>query len=230
MKDLIDLRRRVLLSHGVAAVALVAAPCTRARGNGDSSTAVALLTLAHGLLQGLHGTRLAEFLEDWPSDFGPRQVPSALVPAVRWLPRLQDAAPRFSASFVAALAVAAPALEWRRSYSAEAVGAEFFRNYGWTELAGLSGPVPSEHLACGVLVLGPGLTYPPHRHEAEEIYVPLSGAAEWRQGRGAWRVRPPGSVIHHSSNEPHAMRTGRDALLALYLWRSENLAQKSRLD
>jgi hypothetical protein len=128
------------------------------------------------------------------------------------------------------LADTAEALAWRRSYSAAAVGAEFYENYGWTEIAGLTGPMPSDRLACGLLLLGPLVHYPPHRHEAEEIYVPLAGTARWRQGREPWRERPPGAVLHHARHEPHAMMTGREPLVALYLWRSESLAQSSALD
>jgi len=83
---------------------------------------------------------------------------------------------------------------------------------------------------CGVLLLGPHVTYPPHRHEADEIYVPLAGTAAWKHGNEGWRERLPGSVIHHAPYVPHAMQTGQEPLLALYLWRSEDLAQQSRLD
>jgi hypothetical protein len=96
----------------------------------------------------------------------------------------------------------AAALAWRRSYSAASVGAEFYEGYGWSEFAGLTGPVQSARLACGVLLLAPHVHYPLHRHEAEEIYVPLSGTARWQQGRAPscitrgtshMRCRPPGS-------------------------------------
>ncbi len=87
----------------------------------------------------------------------------------------------------------------------------------------------SKTLACGFLLLGPRTFYPRHRHEAEEIYLPLSGTAEWQQGDAIWREHPPGTIIHHSSEEPHAMRTHAQPLLALYLWRSANLKQKARL-
>ena len=139
-------------------------------------------------------------------------------------------APPFSAGFARDLAHAAPLLAWRRSYTVNEVGAGFFDNYGWSELLGLTGPVPSEHLACGVLLLGPRVTYPPHHHEADEIYVPLSGTAQWMHGDGAWTLQQPGSVIHHAPQERHAMRTAAQPLLALYLWRSDDLAQKSSLD
>jgi quercetin dioxygenase-like cupin family protein len=78
--------------------------------------------------------------------------------------------------------------------------------------------------------LGPATVYPRHRHEAEEIYLPLSGTASWQQGDETWRERPPGTLIHHAGDEPHAMRTGDGPLLALYLWRSSDLTQKARLD
>ncbi len=87
-----------------------------------------------------------------------------------------------------------------------------------------------ERIACGFLILGPSTHYPRHRHEAEEIYLPLSGTAAWQQGDAGWQDRAPGALIHHASEEPHAMRTRGSPLLALYLWRSDNLAQKARLD
>jgi hypothetical protein len=92
----------------------------------------------------------------------------------------------------------------------------------------LNGPRYSDRLASGFLLLGPDTLYPRHRHAAEEIYLPLVGAAEWQQGDTVWRRHPAGTVIHHRSEEPHAMRTGAEPLLALYLWRG-NLEQKSRL-
>ena len=87
----------------------------------------------------------------------------------------------------------------------------------------------SERLVCGFLLLGPQTLYPRHRHEAEEIYVPLSGTAAWQQGDGAWREKLPGAAIHHTSLEPHAMRTAQQPLLALYLWRGGGLTRSSRL-
>jgi quercetin dioxygenase-like cupin family protein len=132
----------------------------------------------------------------------------------------------FSAALVDAVVGAASTL----AYSAATVGEAFYENYGWTEFAGVTGPVSSQRLACGVLLLGPQATYPPHRHEAEEIYVPLAGTAKWSRGNESWHERLPGNVIHHARHESHAMQTGPQPLLALYLWRSQNLAQSSHLD
>jgi Dimethlysulfonioproprionate lyase len=232
--------RRSLLRHLLAATALLDAYPLRAldrdlstptQGTRDTRPSMGtLLAQAHALLAGLHSPELTPFLNEWPHPSERRSIAPSAVPALRWLPQVKEAAPPFSAALVDALAAAAPSLAWQRSYSPAAVGATFFANYGWTEMTGLMGPVPSEHLACGLLLLGPHLIYPSHRHEAEEIYVPLSGTAEWRDGIDEWHERPPGSVIHHARYQPHAMRTAQAPMLALYLWRSDNLAQKSRLD
>jgi hypothetical protein len=151
------------------------------------------------------------------------------VPAVRHLPHLESAAKPFSAAFTRSLKAAAAGLAWRQSYAPAEVGEAFLQNYGWAELVGLSGGTASDRLACGVLLLGPNTAYPPHRHEAEEVYVPLVGRALWQRGGGRFRTEEEGGIIHHAAFEPHAMQTEAAPLLALYLWRSRDLAQKSEL-
>jgi hypothetical protein len=117
----------------------------------------------------------------------------------------------------------APALAWTQTagYVADPPSPDFLTGYGYAVLCGPRGGAPplvaSEELACGVLVLGPGVLYPAHAHPAVEAYVPLTTAA-WQRGGGAWRERPPCSVVVHGPREPHAMRAGREALVALYVW------------
>jgi tetratricopeptide (TPR) repeat protein len=196
----------------------------------DHGSGTDLAVQARRLLVGLQAPQLAAFLDAWPSATARRRLAPEGIPALRHLSAASAGAPPFSAAFVSAFAAAAQTLAWRRSYTQAEVGADFLDNYGWTELIGLKGPVPSDRLACGVLLLGPRVVYPPHHHEAEEIYVPLSGAAQWRHGDEPWRQLAPGTVIHHLPNASHAMRTGEAPLLALYVWRSKDLAQESRLD
>jgi quercetin dioxygenase-like cupin family protein len=185
---------------------------------------------AQRVLRGLNAPLLSPFLSEWPTSSTQRGIEPQSLPVLRWLPHVCEAAPPFCAQFVVALVEAAPLLAWRRSYTLEEVGAGFLDNYGWAELIGLQGPTASQSIACGVLLLGPETTYPPHAHEAEEIYVPLAGTATWKRGSEVWQERTPGTVIHHARHVPHAMRTASSALLALYLWRSKNLAQKSRIE
>lgn len=191
---------------------------------------------------------LARFLADWPAapsqpsreGIGARAAPQARggsqalagqPPAVlRWLPQLTVDADRFGADFIDAFGAAAGSLDWRQTYTVAEVGEEFLRNYAWAELSRPGAGIGAAQISCGVLVLGPNTFYPPHRHEAEEIYLPLAGTAEWLKGDGVWRRRRPGTLIHHSSEETHAMRTGEQPLLAMYLWRSADLGQSARLD
>jgi len=182
------------------------------------------------LLDSLAAPELSRVLADWPSATQSRAVEPCALPVLRWLPEAAGDAPRFSETLVHSLCRAAPSLAWRQTYAASDVGTEFLEKYGWSELIGARGPIPSEHIACGWLLLGPGTLYPRHRHAAEEIYLPLAGTAAWQQGDGLWREKPPGELIHHGSGEPHAMRTGARPLLALYMWHGANISQKASLD
>jgi quercetin dioxygenase-like cupin family protein len=189
-----------------------------------------LLDRIRALLESLKAPRLAPFLTDWPPQGALRPVTPATLPVLKDLPVLAAQAPAWARSVTDELLGSASRLFWGQSYPASLVGASFLENYGWTEIAGLQGPIQSEHLAVGFLMLGPATSYRRHRHEAEEIYVPLVGTAAWQGGSGAWREKPPGSVVVHERNEPHAMRTSSGPILALYLWRSADLNQKSRID
>jgi hypothetical protein len=193
-------------------------------------TAVNIAARIKELLQSLREPALGDFLAEWPRTPAPRVVAPSSLPVLRWLPDIAGDPDAFAIDLVAAVCRAAPSLAWRQTYTAKDLDGAFLDNYGWSEILGLRGPLACERIACGFLLLGPSTHYPRHRHEAEEIYVPLRGTAAWQQGDAVWRDRPPGTAIHHASGEPHAMRTGQSPLFALYLWRSANLAQKARLD
>jgi mannose-6-phosphate isomerase-like protein (cupin superfamily) len=189
-----------------------------------------LAEAAHRLLRALRSPLLDSFLAAWPMAGAERRpIEPSSVPMLRYLPGLASGARPFCFEFAGKLENSSSRLAWRRSYTATQVGESFLENYGWAELVGLTGETASEQLACGVLLLGPNTTYPPHRHEAEEVYVPLAGRALWQRGDGLFAAEAESAVIHHAPFEPHAMRTEASPLLALYLWRSQNLAQKSQL-
>lgn len=174
---------------------------------------------------------MTSFLAEWPADTTERRTNTlpASLPVLIWLDQATAAAPAFCKELVAAIASTASALTWKQTYTPAQTGTAFLQNYGWCEIIGTQGVVPSERLACGFLLLGPDTFYPRHHHEAEEIYVPLVGTAAWQKGDEGWREQQPGTVIHHPSDVPHATRTADEALLALYLWRSTNLRQKAQL-
>jgi hypothetical protein len=182
------------------------------------------------LLASLRPPALDPFMAEWPTTNQHRAMDSTDLPVLRWLPGFARDSAAFGGDVIAALCQAAPSLAWRRTYTSKESSSAFLDNYGWTEILGRAGPWPSDKLACGFLILGPATHYPRHRHPAEEMYLPLSGKAAWQQGDSPWQERPPGTPIFHATEEPHAMRTDAQPLLALYLWRGLHLDQKARLD
>ncbi len=148
------------------------------------------------------------------------------LPVVRWLDEISGQSVPETVSLIGILANASATLEWRQSYSADDFGPGFLAGYGWTELIGSTGIIPSNKIACGFLVLGPQLHYPAHAHEAEELYVPLAGTALWQRGDAAPCSMSPGTPIHHLAWMPHAMWTRAHPLVALYLWRGGPLGAK----
>ncbi|MDY0881298.1 dimethylsulfonioproprionate lyase family protein [Dongia soli] len=139
------------------------------------------------------------------------------------------------ASAARALLDLTPSFRWQQNpnYRATPPSPQFLANYGYVEICGPSGFQATPDLRLGVLVLGPHNFYPPHRHPAEEIYLPLN-AGFWQRGEdevaaGSWQEREAGSVIHHPSWMPHATRAGANPLAAIYLWRGE-VATAAKLD
>jgi hypothetical protein len=189
-----------------------------------------LIDGARSLLDGIDHPALGAFLTDWPApDAARRPAGQRSLPVLGWLGALPAGANPGTHALVEQLVATAGDLAWGQTYRAGDIGGRFLDRYGWTELIGLRGPVASDRIACGFLLLGPDIEYPPHAHAAEEIYVPLAGTADWLRGDEGWRQRSPGAPIHHPSWIPHAMRTAGQPLLALYLWRGGDLAQKSTI-
>lgn len=188
-----------------------------------------VVTLAQGLRAALQAVDAGPFLENWPELVASRAVPATWLPVCEVLPEVAEQAAGPLAPLVAGLRAGAGAMDWRQTYGAADFGADFLQGYGWTELIGLRGPIPSTEVAVGFLLLGPGITYPPHAHEAVELYLPLSGTALWQQGGGGFAPVRPGTPIRHATWVPHAMQTGDQPLLAAYVWRGGDLAAKSRI-
>lgn len=185
--------------------------------------------LAAGLRAAFAAAGAGDALAGWPELRVTRDVAPAVLPVCGVLGEAAAGAPARFAALVAGLRDGAVALRWGQTYGAGDFGADFLRGYGWTELIGLRGPIASEAVAVGLLLLGPGVDYPPHAHEAEEVYLPLSGTALWMRGDAPHAPVAPGVAIRHPSWMPHAMRTGAEPLVAAYVWRGGDLAAKSRI-
>lgn len=192
---------------------------------------IALLVAIRDFLGGIKDVPIESFLADWPSaNCTTRSVLPHGLPVLSYLPAAVKAAGKKTEIIVKMLASLANHISWGQTYSAQDFGVEFLEKYGWTELIGLRGPIASDRIACGFLFLGPQIEYPRHRHEAEEVYAPLTGQTLWQRNNQDWAYRAAGLPIYHAPRMPHAMRTETVPLLALYLWRGDNLAQKSIIE
>ena len=87
-------------------------------------------------------------------------------------------------------------------------------NYAYSGL-GLTG---STVLDVGVLLLGPGVTYPVTSYPSEGVFLVIGGAPEWASGDDPWRPVKAGDIIHRPYNGAEGKRPGTEPLLALYAW------------
>lgn len=139
---------------------------------------------------------------------------------------MADSAPAISSDIQQAIGVLALAASWRQtaSYVECPPSAEFLDNYAHATLLGPPDDVPMSDVsgqngvAVGLVLLGPGVVYPPHQHPADEVYVPLQ-RIEWTHERhGMPAAVAPGDLIHHVPWQPHSMRVGARPALLLYIW------------
>lgn len=186
-----------------------------------------LLDRFHAYLRGVDNALVRDAVTRIGWNMTARVLEAHPLPCLGLLDRIVKLAPPAPQPLVQLLAERRDDLCWGQTYNASDFGEAFLQNYGWLEVFGTRGHFANEEVAAGLLILGPGITYPDHHHIAEEIYIPLTGGTEWRMGEGGFHTRQAGEIIHHASNVSHAMRTGSEALLALYIWRGEPLAQKS---
>jgi len=172
----------------------------------------------------------ADWFESLPEldfDRPDRLLEPQSLPVLEYLPRLSSMATTSYRDIIDSLIQAQSNLRFGQTYSEADFGAGFLRQYGWIKLLGPDAYWHSDRLASGFLILGDDVTYPRHSHQAEEIYLPISGNAEWYRQDQGWQKQPAGNLIHHVSGVKHATRTIGEPMIALYLWRGGDLNQKS---
>jgi dimethylpropiothetin dethiomethylase len=105
-------------------------------------------------------------------------------------------------------------LTWEFGY--ERVPRHLTGKYGYCEVVGPRGPVVSDRLILGLVLLAPNTTYPQHHHrDIEESYVSIAG--DWSENDAA--VYSPGSLILNVSEHDHRITTGAtEPCLLAYAW------------
>ncbi|MDJ0778028.1 MAG: dimethylsulfonioproprionate lyase family protein [Gammaproteobacteria bacterium] len=120
-------------------------------------------------------------------------------------------------------------LRWEQSYTRaqRLVPEAMLDGYGFTEVVGKLGPFVSERIRAGISIIGPGIEYPRHRHQAEEIYAVLAGGADFRVGDESATRRVSGDVVYIAPGQPHGFSTTDDIMVIFYLWQAGDLRQTS---
>nr|WP_298687972.1 dimethylsulfonioproprionate lyase family protein [uncultured Dongia sp.] len=111
-------------------------------------------------------------------------------------------------------------LPWSYHYPKLAHDPDLDRRVAFAELIGPSGPLRNGNSVVGFTLMAPETFYPLHSHPAVELYMVVSGKAQWIVPEREQIVPPGGFVLHHSG-QPHAMRTLAEPLLAIYDWQGD---------
>ena len=89
------------------------------------------------------------------------------------------------------------------------------------ELIGANGMIFDESCRVGLFAQTAQTDYTIRTHAAEELFVQIAGEAEWRKGDQPFALKQPGDRMHHASYQPHASKTTRSALIAVWVWAGE---------
>jgi len=116
----------------------------------------------------------------------------------------------------ARLADIAHRLDWREAE--REMPKSFVGRYCFAIIVGPDGMIKDDRFNFGTYLQARDTFYPSHRHEAVELYLPLSGTAHWQRGDEAFQPVRPGTLIHHPTYLPHATATLADPLLAIWSW------------
>jgi len=147
----------------------------------------------------------------------PERRKARQLPGCRHLPRTLDLGEASPAAAVAtAIRELEPTLAWAQNprYNADNMGADFMDNYGWSGL-GLTG---SSAMAFGIMMLGPGVTYPPTSYDSEGVFLVIGGSPEWKCGDEPWMRVEAGDIICRPYGGTEGKRPGNEPMLALYAW------------
>ena len=121
-----------------------------------------------------------------------------------------------AAAVAAAIRSLEPTLSWAQSarHTLETRGAYFMDNYAFSSL-GLTG---STNLDFGVMLLGPGIEYPPTSYESEGVFLVIGGSPEWKSDDDPWVRVAAGDIICRPYGGAEGKRPGEEPMLALYAW------------
>jgi len=113
-----------------------------------------------------------------------------------------------------------PLLRWSQnpSYDETNCSRSLLDGYAYAAMAGPDGPIKCAAPRGGIMMMGPNVTYPDHRHKPKEVYLVLTPGAQWRLDEGDWFDVEPGDLLYHEEWQMHAIRTTDQPFLAFAGW------------
>ncbi len=155
----------------------------------------------------------------WPTDMVYQKTAPIYIPAIRQLSLWENEHPLHKAT-----QSILPYGKWKQTYTEQEVGYGFLQDYGYIELFGPDGHFTSHQGRAYIGYWGKGLYYPWHHHEAEEIYMVVSGSGYFEAEGKAPVTLTSGQCQRHDSNQPHALTMKESAILTLVLWGGAGMA------
>jgi quercetin dioxygenase-like cupin family protein len=115
-----------------------------------------------------------------------------------------------------ALSGIVPSLAWARRSTSRPSVQPFHDGHANAMIIGPAGLEERDDVWLGVSLMAPGIDYPEHRHPPEEVYLALT-RGEWWNAAMDWTEPGPGGLIYNPPGILHAMRSGADPFLALWI-------------
>lgn len=138
-----------------------------------------------------------------------------------WLaPALAALAPTHPA-LAFAIAQANPGLSWTTfdGYPVDQVGRDFADGHAYASIIGEDAVIPARDWELGLFLIPPHVLYRDHRHQAPELYAPLTGPHGWRFGPDLpLTILPAHRPVWNDPFVPHLTKVGPVPFLCLYVW------------
>ena len=115
-----------------------------------------------------------------------------------------------------AFAALEPRLQWNRRKGAKPEDRNFYNGHANAMLVGPGGLEQRDDVWVGATVLAPDVRYIDHSHPPEEVYLAFT-AGEWWNAAMDWTQPGAGGLIYNPPGILHAMRSGPQPMLALWL-------------
>lgn len=179
-----------------------------------------LYELALSTLENVNSEIASSFRRDFPesNQLSSVDVEPFVLPIASSVLRVGNTAPS-TASIVQEIQQSYQVQQWRQPYQVDDFGTDFFNGTAWFPIADVEGPLLYSGGLMEIMLLGPNVAYPSHRHAPEELYTVLAGQVWWESEiqHACWKYA--GEVIHHRPNVVHSIKAGDEAVLILNMWR-----------